>query len=182
MLPITWVMAGGLPKVIGLSSNDPISIRRALDRAAELRESDIPKFAGMRDFICSIATKIVVAPQKLSLTISHAGLCGILGIALQGSPESADTVLDLPFALRRRGVETRLVIAGNQRPPMIDTKLVETVAKAHEWMARLLSGRHISVADLSVSSGSTTERWAGFPLGLPRPRYRRSNPQRSPAR
>ena len=36
---------------------------------------------------------------------------------------------------------------------MIDTKLVETVAKAHEWMARLLSGRHISVADLSREFG-----------------------------
>ena len=142
-----------LATVIGLLSNDPISIRRAMDRAAGLRKFDVAKLADKRDFICSIATKIVVAPQTLSLTISHAGLCRTLGIATQSSPEPADTVLDLPFALRRRGVEARLVIVGNQKPPMIDAKLVETVAKAHEWMARLLSGRHISVADLSREFG-----------------------------
>ena len=64
-------------------------------------------------------------------------------------PHLADTILDLPFQLRRRGVEARLVIAGQEQPSRTDTKLIETVAKAHDWMGRLIGGREISVASLA---------------------------------
>src|SRR5438105_4359069 len=89
-----------LAKLIG--HRDPAVIRRALERAADLVASGIETLAGKRDPVTSILTKIVVAPQALSLVISHVGLCGVLGIPTPETAEPSNTVIELPFTLRRR--------------------------------------------------------------------------------
>ena len=65
--------------------------------------------------------------------------------------ELLDTVIDLPFTLRRRRVETKLVLAGERQMPSVDPKLIETIAQAHGWRDRLIEG--ISVADLARELG-----------------------------
>jgi hypothetical protein len=121
------------------------------DRAADVRASIAKTFESRRDLICSVMSRIVVAPQTLSVTISHAGLCSALNFA----PKSGctDKVLEVPFTLRRRGVEARLVIAGDQRASTLDRKLIATLAQAHEWMARLSSGQQVSIASLARELG-----------------------------
>ena len=49
------------------------------------------------------------------------------------------------------GGETKLVIAGERQPPMVDPKLIEAIAQAHNWRDRLIGG--ISVADLARELG-----------------------------
>jgi hypothetical protein len=136
-----------LAKVIG--RRDPAAISQAFTGAAELVASGLDTLARRREFITSIFTKIIVAPQSLSLAISHAGLCGALGIPALNTAEAADTVISLPFTLRRRGIGSRLVIAGDNRPGTIDAKLVKTVAKAHDWMDRLVIGTEASVVSIA---------------------------------
>jgi site-specific DNA recombinase len=140
---------GRLAKVIG--RRDPELIRRALDRAAELIASGIEALAHRLDLIASILVKIIVAPQKLSFTVSNRGLCRVLGIPALETAEPFDTIIDLPFTLRRRRVETKLVIAGERQSPMVDPKLIEAIAQAHYWRDRLIEG--ISVADLARELG-----------------------------
>jgi len=132
-----------LAKLIG--RRDPVAIRQAFTGAAELAASGPDTLADRREFITSILTKIIVAPQTLSLAISHAGLCGALGIPALNTAETADTVISLPCTLRRRGIESRLVIAGDKQSNTTDAKLVKTIAKAHDWMDRLVSGKETSV-------------------------------------
>jgi hypothetical protein len=78
----------------------------------------------------------------------------------------------------RTGSDAVLVgIIVSTKAPTIDTKLVETVAKAHEWMARLLLGRHMSVADLSrkvgLDDGEINRVFSlAFHMGLSRCRVR----------
>lgn len=136
---------GRLAKLIG--HRDPGLIRRALERAAQLVASGIETLADQRGFVTSIIAKIVIAPQTLSLTLSYVGLSRVLGIPALDTPEPSDTVVDLPFILRRRRVETKLVLAGERQPALVDRKLVQAVAQAHEWLDRLIEG--ISVADLA---------------------------------
>jgi site-specific DNA recombinase len=140
-----------LTGMIGVAGKDPSDMRWALDRAADLSASIAETFESRRDLICSVMSRIVVAPQRLSVTISHAGLCSALDFAPQ--PGGTDKILEVPFTLRRRGVEARLVIAGDQQASTLDRKLIETIAQAHEWMARLSSGQQVSIASLAREVG-----------------------------
>jgi DNA invertase Pin-like site-specific DNA recombinase len=138
-----------LARLIG--HRDPALIGRALEGAAQLVASGTETLADKRGLVTSIIAKIVIAPQILSLTLSHAGLCRVLGIPALDTPEPSDTVVDLPFTLRRRRVETKLVLAGERQAALVDAKLIQAVAQAHEWLDRLIKG--ISVADLARELG-----------------------------
>jgi site-specific DNA recombinase len=116
---------------------------RALDCAAKLTSEDVSN----REVVTAIFPKIVVGPNTLSLAISHEGLCHVLQIAPLEAKDRDEKVIDLPFTIRRRTVENKLVIAGEQRKPLIDPKLIEAVSNAHDWMERVIAG--ISGADLA---------------------------------
>jgi hypothetical protein len=61
-----------------------------------------------------------------------------------------DLTLDLPVAFRRRGVETKLVIADERDPsPVPDPGLIKAVAQAHAWFAEMRKGEACSVRDLA---------------------------------
>jgi len=55
-----------------------------------------------------------------------------------------------PMTVRRRGVEMRLVIAGNRAPAArADSTLLKAVARARQWSEDLLAGRAQSVAEIA---------------------------------
>jgi DNA invertase Pin-like site-specific DNA recombinase len=142
-----------LMQAVGVQGRDPAAIRQAMDRSSELAASVTGQSSSCYDSVRLIVGKIVVAPQQLTLMLSHQGLCTALGIAIDGASQSADTVIHLPFTLRRRGVEARLVIGGTEQPTSrIDTRLVETIAQAHHWMTCLTAG-DTSVIELAREAG-----------------------------
>lgn len=67
---------------------------------------------------------------------------------------------DAPFDLRRRGVETRIVVGDPVSGP--DRTLIRGLARGHEWAAALLAGTPIS----------TIARRAGVSEAYIRPRVR----------
>jgi site-specific DNA recombinase len=59
-----------------------------------------------------------------------------------------------PMAIRRRGVEMRLVIEDNRATaPQTDAALLKAVARAHQWSEDLLMGRAQSVAEIAQREG-----------------------------
>ena len=54
--------------------------------------------------------------------------------------------------LRRRGIEMRLVLAGDSTPGPVDLPLLKAVARAHRWTQDLLCGRH-SIGALAKREG-----------------------------
>jgi site-specific DNA recombinase len=54
-----------------------------------------------------------------------------------------------PMQLRRRGIEMRLVLAGDTRPRRIDLPLLRAVARTRKWADDLVSGRVQSVDQLA---------------------------------
>ena len=60
-----------------------------------------------------------------------------------------------PMAIRRRGVEMRLVIEDGRRTPAprADAALLKAVARAHQWSEDLLVGRALSVAEIAKREG-----------------------------
>ena len=52
--------------------------------------------------------------------------------------------------MKRRGVETRIIIAaGNDLPRKVDRALLKAVARARMWFEELASGRMPSLADIA---------------------------------
>ena len=51
--------------------------------------------------------------------------------------------------IKRRGIETRLLIGGGKEHSRVDDKLVHTIAKAHTWFGYLKSGTSTSINDIA---------------------------------
>ncbi len=56
---------------------------------------------------------------------------------------------DFPMRLKRRGVETRMVLEGDSTPGPVDLPLLKAIARAHRWTNDLLSGRVKSIRELA---------------------------------
>jgi hypothetical protein len=60
----------------------------------------------------------------------------------------------VPLAMKRRGVETRIVFAaGNEPPRRVDPALLKALARARVWFDELASGRVRSLAAVARNEG-----------------------------
>ena len=60
----------------------------------------------------------------------------------------------MPLKMKRRGVETRIIIAaGNEPPRKIDSALLKAIARARVWFDELASGRVRSLAEIARNEG-----------------------------
>ena len=86
--------------------------------------------------------------DKLEIVVRAAGLWAA-GDA-QASDESM-ILIEVPVELKRCGMAVRLIarIPGESRMTRPDPKLAAIVAKAHDWFARLSSGRRDSVGAIA---------------------------------
>jgi site-specific DNA recombinase len=62
----------------------------------------------------------------------------------------------VPLRMKRRGVETRIIIAAGDEPPRkVDPALLKAVARAREWFGELASGRTHTLAEIASREGIT---------------------------
>lgn len=68
--------------------------------------------------------------------------------------DSATALISTPITIRRRGVETRLVIDSDSSSKLDpDAKLVDVITKAHLYLGKLTEGANQSVADVATLFG-----------------------------
>ncbi len=82
---------------------------------------------------------------KVRVPCSHSGVqtSSILGLSRF-----------VPLKMKRRGVETRIIIAaGNEPPRKVDSPLLKAIARARVWFDELASGRAHSLAEIARSEG-----------------------------
>jgi hypothetical protein len=85
-----------------------------------------------------------VHPDKLVIAVNSQML-------LPETSEATETVkLEYSLTQKRRGVETRLVIGGTPLG-MPDAKLIDVIAKARDWNAKLKSGNYRSLIDIAAN-------------------------------
>ncbi len=84
-----------------------------------------------------IIERVDVVPGKLHLCLDRAGLSEAMDADPGDLDENALMRTD-PFQLRKRGVETKIILADT--PAGIDETLVRNVAKAHGWFERIKAG------------------------------------------
>ena len=144
--------------LVGVEGRDATEIKAVMDRAINFGQSlSTPLDQQAADTLRTIIARIDIEAGQMTLSLSRDGLCRCLGIAnpLRGtdgesSSELAPPTIILPFEVRRRGVESRLVIGGEQqRPPAVDQRLIDAIAKAMNWMQRLTSGATKTTTELA---------------------------------
>ena len=52
--------------------------------------------------------------------------------------------------LKRRGVEMRLVIGGDDNPARTDATLIASIARAHQWFQQLALGQASNIAEIAT--------------------------------
>jgi DNA invertase Pin-like site-specific DNA recombinase len=107
-------------------------------------------------------TRIDLEPGRLRITLDLPELRLLLlagqsdGRALRDAefPQSLH-VLALPFALRRRGVEAKLVMDTGVEPEReLDIALIGLIARAHRWFDLLSAGKGVSMEELASSENA----------------------------
>ena len=89
----------------------------------------------------TLVAEVRLGRTSIRVTCDAAALAERIGVA-QDSLAPATLVFDTPLALRRRGVETRIVSGTLAAAP--DPTLLKTLAAAHGWTRALFAGTPIS--------------------------------------
>lgn len=86
--------------------------------------------------------------MKVGAWLNMIGSAALSGIAPTGDATHPITV---PLAIKRRGVETRLIIGASTEPcASVDQVLVRTIAMARAWFEDLKSGAAASINDIAA--------------------------------
>ncbi len=151
----------------------PITARReisarAQDLAGELEDADA---LARRGVILMLVERVVLDPTTITVFVKPEGIRSPMDIAasrrlVNDRPEQHTVAVARPFAVHRRGGETRLIIEGDLPPaPEPDPALIKAVAQAHRWWQDLLDQRRPTLRELAAAY-DTDERYAARVLRL----------------
>jgi site-specific DNA recombinase len=112
-------------------------IPSALNKAKKIQQNTA-------DLIDRFIRRVDLRQEGIRLTLSLASLL---------SPEvDLNIIRDVPMRMKRRGIETRLVINGTG-PARVDQTLLKTIVRAHKWFNDLATGRVQNMAEIVSREG-----------------------------
>ena len=111
----------------------------------------------IRNLIAPLVACITIASGTLVLQIRRDVLLQTIGIVDCDTMHEESNMdhheIIVPFSLRRRGVEAKLIIGDHQQANMVDPILISTIANAHAWFQELVSGRKSTINDIALERG-----------------------------
>ena len=120
------------------------SARASTGLATAIKQAPIKEIAGK---IRKIIERVVIAPDRLRLTISRAGLSECVGGTDSG--DGTPVILDTPMSIRRRGVESKFILSGSTPEPAHDDGLIKLIADSHKWFAHITAGDAATVREVA---------------------------------
>lgn len=143
---------------INTSANNIVSVLETA-RSYDLTQAANDQKAILR----SIFPKITLSRSDISFQVDRKALVELLGGEIKPMQDAnigpephrglVPFTIDLPITIKRRGVETRAIIANHVQPRLPDANLTDTIARAHFYLARLTDGTVQSIADLAKQCG-----------------------------
>lgn len=110
---------------------------------------------GAPDLIRNLVTGGQFGKGRITLFLEATGLANELNL----KPDEIDATalqIEAPFALRRRGVEGKIVVG--EREPEPDRTLLRALARAHAWTADLRTGKLLSEIAAATSHSESYVR------------------------
>ena len=107
--------------------------------------------ADARTYMAEIIDRIELCDDGIRVSLKLTVSCSQAGVR---TSSIVGLTRFVPLAMKRRGVETRIVFAAaNQPPRRVDPPLLKAVARARVWFDELASGRVRSLAEVARSEG-----------------------------
>lgn len=119
-------------------------------RIAEAQErfTDIGK-----NEVCRLVERVDVASDRLSIQLNASAVAKFLESDLEDI-SSGHLSISVPFRIRRRGVEAKLIIGADSTTP--DQTLIQAIAYAFVWLEEIKSGEQ--VRDISERYGKAPDK------------------------
>jgi DNA invertase Pin-like site-specific DNA recombinase len=136
----------GLLEALEKSGIDSPDVRTTLESAFNLFER-LQNEADTAACLVELIGRVELRDDGISVTLSIEIPCSRAGV-------KTISILSLsrfvPLRMKRRGVETRIIIAaGDDLPRKVDPALLKAVARSRAWFEELASGRVRSLADIA---------------------------------
>jgi hypothetical protein len=136
----------GLLEVLERSGIDSPDVRATLESVSGLFLR-LEKEAAAAECIGEVISRAELRADGISLTLRIEVPCTRAGVR---TTSTLNLPRFVPLKMRRRGVETRIIIAaGSDLPRKVDPALLKAVARARAWFEELASGRVHSLADIA---------------------------------
>ena len=103
--------------------------------------------------VLSLVARIDIASGKLSIKLDAEALATQLDLDPDRIDEAAISSSH-PFQLRKRGVETKIILA--DQPAGRDDALLRNIARAHAWLDRIKAGE--TFAEIAKTKGTSKRR------------------------
>lgn len=129
----------------------PRHIRRLMQGASDL-VAEISADAPDEDHgkLRSLIHRVTLSQTAIHIEIPERNLLDLFLGKADGSTKESDRLIqfDVPTAIRRRGIETKLIIrSSDHREP--DQRLIGLIARSFEWLEQLSSGTVTSVRNIA---------------------------------
>jgi hypothetical protein len=132
------------------------ALHRALQAGADLKD----RLRGPGQAWAKLIATACVTPGLLEVALDANELAALLDLSAEDIAGSA-LCIEVPFRLRRRGVEARLVTGAERR--RVDPVLCRSLARSHGWMEQLRAGKPIAAI---ARSENVSERFIRARLTL----------------
>ncbi len=119
-------------------------VKHCRDKVLSLAKADTKE-------ILNIVKRIEIAPGKLHVEASAEKLVASLNVPLEDIDQDTLTI-STSFQLRKRGVETKLILA--DVPTGLDPALITNIAKANKWYGMVKDGETFSAIAKSQNTSS----------------------------
>jgi site-specific DNA recombinase len=136
----------GLLEALEKSAIDSPDVRATLESASSLflrleKQADAAECTG------EVISRAELRDDGISMTLTIEVPCSRAGVRTTSVMSLSRFV---PLKMKRRGVETRIIIAAGENPPReVDPALLKAVARSRAWFEELASGRVHSLADIA---------------------------------
>lgn len=90
--------------------------------------------------VCRLIDRVEIAPGQLSTQLDMESLADLLGVDVYNL-SSEQLRIGIPFQIRRRGVEAKLIIGTGTAHP--DQALIRAIAQAFVWLEDIKSGEQV---------------------------------------
>jgi site-specific DNA recombinase len=100
-----------------------------------------------------VIDRITLAPGLLTITLNRKNVAALLHAQVgNNDPDEKDYALSVPFALKRRGNEAKLIIGEHaEEPNLVDETLIKIISNAHRWMHQLQTAAAATVVEIAKS-------------------------------
>ena len=103
--------------------------------------------------VLELASRVDLKPGEVTVELNKNALANCICLDTIRINENLSTIR-APFRIRKRGVETKIVLNGASRP--IDEALLKNIANAHAWYGMIKSGK--TFAEIAQESGISKRR------------------------